>query len=246
MSIISRKIDSAVEQRKKDGYINATKLCNVHNERTGEGKLPKHWLENKGAKSIIEKLSVVSGIPLSLLIQVNRGGKAQGTWIHPRLAVRFTMWLDEEFSLQVEDLVQAWIKNDADRKAKQSPWGKVREEGMETRREFTDAIQDYVERHPQLPEDSKKYLYARATDDTYMVLFGRTARQLYIDFEVEDRAGLRDKLTKKELQHIQSMEDMAMRLVDANPNMHPCAAVQDAAKRLIIPMSNRSLRSLPG
>lgn len=83
-------------------------------------------------------------------------------------------------------------------------------------------------------------MYARATDDTYVALFGRTARQLYVDFQVEDKTGLRDKLTKKELRSIQNFEDMSMRLID-NSDMHPRAAVQDARQRLMMPVSARPL-----
>ena len=40
---------------------------------------------------------------------VKKGGTNQGTWLHPRLAVRFAMWVNDDFSLQVEDWVQEWF-----------------------------------------------------------------------------------------------------------------------------------------
>lgn len=264
MSIITHKVNGIViGQRKKDGFINATSMCSAHRKEL------KEWLRNKETLDLFTVLGSQLGIvsnrensPVSVregvsatdyvdrfpgLITVKQGSpnNGGGVWLHPDLAMQLAQWCSAAFALHVSRWVREAVLAESQRKAKQSPWGKIREEGMDTRREFTDAIQDYIARHPQLPEDSKKYLYARATDDTYMVLFGRTAKQLYLDFEVEDRAGLRDKLSKKELQYIQAMEDMAMRLVDANPTMHPCAAVQDAAHRLLIPVSHRRLRSLP-
>lgn len=232
--------DSAIEQRKGDGYINATRLCKIHGDRTGERKEPSEWLSNKSTKSIIEKLSSVTGIPGQLLATTKQRGVGQGTWLHPRLAVRFTMWLDEEFSLQIEDLVQTWIKSDATRKANLTPWGKVRLQGKETRRKFTDAVQDYIYRRPAMNENDKTYMYARATNRAYEVLFGRDAKQLMRDFGVSTGEALRDAMTDEELNHVKEMESLAMRLVDSQ-DLHPCRAVEEAGFRLLIPVSSRAL-----
>lgn len=240
MSIISRKIDGMpVEQRRKDGYINATQLCKIHNTRTGENKIPADWLQTKTAKSALNKLSVTTNIVVVKLVEKIEGKKG-GTWIHPRLAVRFTMWLDDDFSLLVEDLVQQWMTQSAAQKAVLSPWGKVRLEGKETRREFTDAIKDYIERHPELPDDAKEWMYANASDKVNLVVFGRTAKQLLRDFSVGDRTALRNAFNSKELQLIREVENVAMRLTDSR-DIHPFRAVQEAESRLLIPVSSRAL-----
>ena len=110
MSNISRNIQGfKIYQRESDGYINAAQICKVHQEITGERKEPSEWLSNKGSKSIVTSLSTVTGIPGSELVDVKRGGINQGTWLHPRLAVRFAMWVNDDFSLQVEDWVQEWF-----------------------------------------------------------------------------------------------------------------------------------------
>ncbi|UXE64449.1 MAG: KilA-N domain-containing protein [Woronichinia naegeliana WA131] len=105
---IERKIEGiAIYQRETDGYVNATQICKAHLEITGERKDTSNWLQTKMAQSAINKLSLVTGIPVTELIEVKQGGKYQGTWIHPRLAVRFTMWVNDDFSLFVEDWIHS-------------------------------------------------------------------------------------------------------------------------------------------
>ncbi|MEH2086089.1 KilA-N domain-containing protein [Nostoc sp.] len=97
-----------VQQRICDGYINSTQLCKAHKETTGEEKYPKYWLLLDSTKAILVKLSEVTNIPIENLTEVI-SGRNGGTWLHPRLAVRFAMWLSDDFSLQVEDWVQKWF-----------------------------------------------------------------------------------------------------------------------------------------
>ena len=109
MSNISRNIQGfEIYQREEDGYINATQVCKVNQALTGQKKDPSDWLANKSSKSMREKLSVITRIPAIKLVE-QKTGKYGGTWIHPRLAVRFAMWVNEDFSLQVEDWVQEWM-----------------------------------------------------------------------------------------------------------------------------------------
>jgi hypothetical protein len=96
--------------RALDGYVNATAMASAHKMRTGQQKTVAHWLENKRTKETLEHLSSVIGIPITELYQVFQGGtpENQGTWIHPKLAVRFGMWLSDEFGLAVENWVEEW------------------------------------------------------------------------------------------------------------------------------------------
>lgn len=98
-----------IHQRAIDGYVNATHLARAHKTKTGERKDPNDWIKTGPAKAAARKLSEVTGIPPEKLVETKRGGKNPGTWIHPRLSVRFTMWLNDDFSLQVEDWIHQWI-----------------------------------------------------------------------------------------------------------------------------------------
>lgn len=240
MSIISRKIDGiTVGQKRKDGYVNATALADAHYKATGVRRDVNHWLDVKRTQESIEHLSLKTGIPGFKLVEAKKG-RYGGTWIHPRLSVRFAMWLSDDFGYLVEEWIEQWLTTETKRKAEQSPWGKVREEGKETRREFTDAIQDYIERHPELPDDAKTLMYANASDKVNLVVFGRTAKQLLRDFQVSERTALRDAFTSAELQLIREVENVAMRLVDSR-DIHPFRAVAEAEVRLVIPVSSRAL-----
>jgi DNA repair ATPase RecN len=97
-----------IRQRTVDGYINATQLCKAHTQKTNERKDASEWFETEMAKSALATLSKKLNVPIESLSE-RKAGRSGGTWIHPRLAVRFSMWLDDDFSLQVEDWVHEWV-----------------------------------------------------------------------------------------------------------------------------------------
>ena len=60
LTLITHKVqDSIVEQRAKDGYINATAMCQA------AGKKISHYFENAGYKAFLLELSSDAGIPAS-------------------------------------------------------------------------------------------------------------------------------------------------------------------------------------
>lgn len=101
----------AVNQRAIDGYINATALTTAHKEATGQRKDVANWLSNKRVQQTLEHLSSITGIPVTGLYQVFQGGipENQGTWLHPKLSVRFAIWLSDDFGFQVENWVEQWM-----------------------------------------------------------------------------------------------------------------------------------------
>lgn len=101
-----------IGQRPQDGYINATAMTKAYQKRTGKRRDVNQWLKSKRTKESIGHLSTVTQICVTDLYQVFRGGndqKNQGTWIHPRLAVRFAVWLDDDFGYMVETWVMNWL-----------------------------------------------------------------------------------------------------------------------------------------
>lgn len=111
-TLILRNLDgSIVEQRRKDGYINATALAKAYEAKSGKRRDVSSWLKNKKTKEDLLHLSVVTGIVVTDLYQVFQGGnpEEQGTWIHPKLATRFGIWLSSEFGYQVECWVEDWL-----------------------------------------------------------------------------------------------------------------------------------------
>ncbi|UMZ08498.1 KilA N family protein [Acanthamoeba polyphaga mimivirus] len=87
---------------KKNGYINATKLCE------NSGKDFKNWTETKKAKKLIRELSSSTGISVELLAITITGGKLteiRGTYVHPKLIIQIAAWCSAEYALKVSDIV---------------------------------------------------------------------------------------------------------------------------------------------
>ena len=97
-----------IGQRKIDGYFNATQLGKAHWQSTGIRREPSEWLSNKRTKETLEHLSKTTGIPVESLV-ITEEGRNGGTWLHPKLAVRFSIWLSDEFGFAVECWFEDWL-----------------------------------------------------------------------------------------------------------------------------------------
>ncbi len=121
--IMTRKMgDFDVFQRTKDGMFNATSLLKQWNSVKGNPKrdLSKFWeLQNtKEFLQVLEKDEEFTNTPKKGYLK-SRGkkdseflnkrnspylktrGKNGGTWMHPYLFIKFAMWLNPKFELQV-------------------------------------------------------------------------------------------------------------------------------------------------
>lgn len=116
---------------------------------------------------------------------------------------------------------------------------RIRLEGKRIRRRLTDAIKAYIERHPELSENNRKWLYINASQRVTLVVFGRKAKKLAEDLGVAPDS-LRDALTPDELLLLQEVEDTAMRLIDIQ-DVHPDEAIAHSAGRLLIQVQHRAL-----
>lgn len=100
-----------VEQRTKDGMFNATALLKQWNEHVldtqNSGYVKKDmddFFNNKNVKEFIEalmseeKLNTKNSAYLKSKARADRGG---GTWMHPILFIKFAMWLNPRFEVQV-------------------------------------------------------------------------------------------------------------------------------------------------
>lgn len=103
-----------INQRAVDGYINATAMCRA------AGKLWNNYYQNASTKNFIIALCADTGIPVSELIQIVKGGKPeqQGTWAHPQVAIHLAQWLSPEFAVQVSKWVFDWLSGMASERAR--------------------------------------------------------------------------------------------------------------------------------
>ena len=92
-----------VKLRLSDGYGSLTHMCKAG------GKKPNDYMRLEKTKAFVEKLSSVTGCPVTELIEKNNGGKDQGTWVHPRILINAAQWVSVDFDLAVSELVQKFM-----------------------------------------------------------------------------------------------------------------------------------------
>jgi len=88
-----------ISRRTTDGFVNATAMCKAN------GKLWSNYWQTDRATSYLTALSTDIGKPITgptgLVISV-RGGEAQGTWVHERVAVDLARWLSPQFAVWMD------------------------------------------------------------------------------------------------------------------------------------------------
>ena len=91
-----------------DGWINATEAAARFDKR------PNDWLSLPTTIEYLEALSrrSVTGLSGNGLMSVKRGGKNQGTWLHPKLAVKFARWLSVDFEIWCDEQVDALVRGE--------------------------------------------------------------------------------------------------------------------------------------
>lgn len=89
--------DRAIRIR-SDRYVSLTDMAQA------SGKQFADWNKLKSTKSYLTTLASVMKICITDLVQVIQGGdpQNQGTWGHPKVAIRFAQWCSEEFAVQVD------------------------------------------------------------------------------------------------------------------------------------------------
>ncbi len=84
-------------------------------------------------------------------------------------------------------------------------------------------------------DNYKKFIYTNASDRVNKIVFGRNAKKLRESWNCTE---LRDAMTFEELSHIDSVERLAVRLID-ELGYEPLSAVKEAGNRLLIKQIER-------
>lgn len=106
LTLIQREANgSIIEQRTKDGYINASALCKAANKLWADYRRLGH------TNDFLTALAADMGIPISELVHSVKGGDSnhQGTWIHPQVAIHLAQWLSADFAVKVTKWVYDWM-----------------------------------------------------------------------------------------------------------------------------------------
>jgi hypothetical protein len=96
-----------IEQRDLDGYVNGTQMCQAN------GKKVNDWMRGQDAKRYIDAISSVTGIPASQLVVSMKGNSSnfeQGTWVHPKLAIKLARWISVEFELWCDEHIKTLLE----------------------------------------------------------------------------------------------------------------------------------------
>jgi hypothetical protein len=102
MSILAKSFNNRlIRIRQDDRYVSATDMAQAC------GKLFGNWNQLSSTKEYLQALESYIGIPISGLVEINKGGRPenQGTWLHPKVALRFAQWCSPQFAVQVD----CWI-----------------------------------------------------------------------------------------------------------------------------------------
>lgn len=95
----------------EQGWFNATQASKQF------GKRPNDWLNLVETQDYIQALSDVMGISITSkngncinLIKTKRGKEDGGTWLHPKLAVPFSRWLDVRFGIWCDIQIDSLLR----------------------------------------------------------------------------------------------------------------------------------------
>lgn len=104
-----------------------------------------------------------------------------------------------------------------------------REKGIAVRQSLTKAIQQSSEN-----EGMHGHAYSTYTDIVYRTVFGKTAKQLREEYEIDKKANLRDYFTAEELEKVQSIEMIISGLVNCGWGYNEIKEfITNPAKKLI-------------
>ena len=110
-SIIKFNFQGQPHSFNAEGWFNATEAAKRF------GKRPVDWLRQEETHDYIAAMAEALGLGSKVglahfgLVRAARGGVSPGTWIHPKLAVRFAQWLNVRFSVWCDLQIDAIVRN---------------------------------------------------------------------------------------------------------------------------------------
>ena len=109
-----------VVMMRKNGYINATKMCGDISEIVKKKKQFIDWKRTQNAKDLINELSASTGIPVDTFDMTPCvENKLRGTYVHPDLIPHIASWASPKFAIKVSKIVNEYYNTKERRKHKQ-------------------------------------------------------------------------------------------------------------------------------
>lgn len=181
------------------------------------------WLKNKGFRGVSKK------------VKIKEASKARSAETLPISdGVCVWSWFARKGNEVAMDILEACAVEAIERRADAAFGVQVEEEernermkarmsGKGVRRTLTDCITAYKERHPELSDNRKAFMFSNASDQLNRGLFGKSAAKL-CEIRNCDRSQLRDTHSYDQLRHIEVVEDLAIKLID-DDDLDPSEAV---------------------
>lgn len=115
----------------------------------------------------------------------------------------------------------------------QDKWLKARATAKRARRALTDLVKDYREAHPELSENTLRWMYSNCSDTLNIALTGQKSRHWKDSLGLKEKDLLRDYWSDSVLKKIESIEDFIGVLIDED-GMGPLTATKAAIVTLRI------------
>lgn len=100
-NIIKQDFEGHLYSFNDAGWFNATEAA------TRFGKAPAQWLRLPGTTSYLEAFKRKYG---KITYLTTRRGVGGGTWLHPKLAVRFAQWLSDDFAVWCDEQIDGIMR----------------------------------------------------------------------------------------------------------------------------------------
>lgn len=87
-------------------FVNATEMAKPF----GNEKRPQFWINNQNTSDFLNAIGKARNLALTDLVQVRKGGKNSGTWMHEDVALEFARWLSPSFAIWCNDRIKELLK----------------------------------------------------------------------------------------------------------------------------------------
>lgn len=156
-----------------DGWINATEAAARFD------KEPAQWLRLPDAIRYLEGLQRTYGEITYVKTSRARADRGGGTWLHPKLAVKFARWLSVDFEIWCDEQVDALVRGES------KPWASSRREASIGYRGMCDAVAFNCEAQGKTPQRHHFINEARLINEVITGAFTGRNRDLLSAGELE-------------------------------------------------------------
>ena len=149
--------DFTVIMMKRNGYINATRMCDHISEQTGSMKPFRHWRQNLNTAELTNSVAAYGGIQPDALFIKKQGGDVRnienkdifGTYVHPDLIPHIACWASPKFAVKVSNIVNKYF-NQKELRKKERLINKQKCEIAEQKCEIKDLMKKLDEQHEEM------------------------------------------------------------------------------------------------